>query len=109
MDPMVGIHALVTRRLEPLEDGAVLAPEQAISVLEAIRIYTYNSAYTAFEEDSKGSLEVGKLADIAVLSEDILSVPVDRIRDIRTVLTVLDGKVVYQEDPLPSFGISLDK
>ena len=96
MNPMIGIHALVTRRLEPLKDGHVLAPEEAVSVLEAIRIHTYNGAYTAFEEDSKGSLEVGKLADVAVLSEDILSVPVDRLRDVSVVLTILDGKVVYE-------------
>jgi predicted amidohydrolase YtcJ len=74
----------------------VLNPGEAVSVLEALRIYTYNGAYIAFEEDIKGSLEVGKLADIAVLSEDILSVPLDRIRELRTVLTILDGKIVYQ-------------
>jgi predicted amidohydrolase YtcJ len=100
MDPMIGIHALVSRQLEPLEAGDVLAPEQAVSVLEAIRIHTYNGAYTSFTEDQKGSLEVGKLADIAVLSEDILGVPTDRIRQIRTVLTILDGKVVYQDPSL---------
>ena len=96
LDPMVGIHTLVSRRLEPLEDGHVLAPEEAVSVLQAIRVHTYNGAYTAFEEDSKGSLEVGKLADVAVLSEDILSVPAERIRDLSVVLTILDGKVVHE-------------
>ena len=102
LDPLVGIHALVTRRLEPLEDGDVLVPEEAVSVLEAIRIYTYNSAYTAFEEGIKGSLEVGKLADVTVLSEDILAVPADRIRDLRTSLTILDGKVVYRAEGFAS-------
>ena len=97
-DPMVGIHALVTRRLEPLEDGDVLTPEEAVSVLDAIRIYTYNGAYTAFEEGIKGSLEVGKLADVVVLSEDILAVPADRIRELRAVLTIVDGRVVYEAD-----------
>ena len=95
LDPMVGVHALVTRRLEPLEDGEVLNPEEAVSVLEAIRIYTYNGAYTSFEEEAKGSLEVGKLADVVVLSEDILAFPADRIREIRTALTIVDGRVVY--------------
>ena len=98
LNPMIGIHALVTRRLEPLEEGDMLAPEEAVSVLDAIRIYTFNGAYTVFEEDSKGYLEVGKLADVTVLSEDILSVPADRIRELRTVLTILDGKVVYDSD-----------
>ena len=95
-DPMVGIHALVTRRLEPLEDGEVLNPQEAVSVLEAIRIYTYNGAYTSFEEEIKGSLEVGKLADVVVLSEDILAFPADKIREIRTALTIVDGRVVYE-------------
>ena len=98
LDPMVGIHTLVSRRLEPLEDGHVLAPEEAVSVLQAIRIHTYNGAYTAFEEDIKGSLEVGKLADIAVLSKDILSVPEDKIRELQAVMTILDGQVVYDAD-----------
>jgi predicted amidohydrolase YtcJ len=97
-DPMVGVHALVTRRLEPLEDGEVLNPEEAVSVLEAIRIYTYNGAYTSFEEEIKGSLEVGKLADVVVLSEDILAFPADRIREIRAVLTIVDGRVVYEAE-----------
>ena len=97
-NPFHGIDALVTRRLEPLEDGDLLAPEEAVSVLDAIRIYTYNGAYTVFEENMKGSLEVGKLADVAILSEDILSVPVDRIRDLTVVLTILDGKVVYEKE-----------
>ena len=105
LDPMVGLHALVTRRLEPLEDGDVLNPEEAVSVLDAIRTYTYNGAYTAFEEESKGSLEEGKLADIAVLSGDILSIPPDQIRGLTAVLTMVDGRIVHQTDPtspLPS-------
>ena len=100
-NPLIGIDDLVTRRLDPPEDGDVLAPEEAVSVLDAIRIYTYNGAYTVFEEKIKGSLEVGKLADIVVLSEDILSVPVDRIRELRAVLTVLDGQVVYDAASSP--------
>jgi predicted amidohydrolase YtcJ len=96
LDPMVGIHALVTRRLEPLEDGDVLNPDEAVSMLDAIRTYTYNGAYSVFEEERKGSLEEGKLADIAVLSEDILSVPEDRIRELTAVMTMVDGKIVYE-------------
>ena len=95
-DPMLGIHFLVTRRLEPLDEGEQLSPEEAISVREAVRIYTHNGAYTAFEENIKGSLEAGKLADIAVLSEDILSVPHERIRDITVRLTIVGGRVVYE-------------
>ena len=98
LDPMVGVHALVTRKLEPLEDGDVLNPEQAVSVLDAIRMYTYNGAYTVSEEAYKGSLEDGKLADIAVLSNDILGIPPDQIRDLKVILTMVDGKVVYEAE-----------
>ncbi len=96
LDPMVGLHALVTRRLEPLEDGDVLNPEEAVSVLDAIRIYTYNGAYTVSEENIKGSLVEGKLADIAVLSDDILSIPPDQIRDLTVLMTMVDGKIVHE-------------
>ena len=67
-----------------------------MSVLDAIRMYTYNGAYTVSEEDIKGSLEEGKLADIAVLSDDILSIPPDRIRNLTAVLTMVDGKIVHE-------------
>ena len=96
MNPMIGIHFMVTRRLEPLTDGETLAPEEAISVKEAVRIHTYNGAYTTFEEKIKGSLEVGKLADIVALSEDILAISPDRLRDVRTDVTILDGRVIYE-------------
>ncbi len=96
LDPMVGLHALVTRRLEPLEDGDVLNPDEAVSVLDAIRTNTYNGAYSVFEEENKGSLEEGKLADIAVLSEDILSVEAVRIRELTAVMTVVDGRIVHE-------------
>ena len=96
LDPMVGLHALVTRRLEPLDDGDVLNPDEAVSVLDAVRTYTYNGAYTAFEEDQKGSLEEGKLADIAVLSGDILGIPPDAIRELTAVMTMVDGRIVHE-------------
>lgn len=100
MDPMVSIHFLVTRMLEPLSDGVALAPDQAIGVKDAVRIHTYNGAFTTFEEDIKGSLEVGKLADITVLSEDILAIAPERLREVRTDVTILDGKVIYERAAL---------
>ena len=96
LNPMLGIHFLVTRRLEPLTDGAYLSPEEVVSVTDAVRMYTYNGAYTAFEENIKGSLEPGKLADIVVLSEDILSANPERIRDITVKLTIVGGRIVYE-------------
>lgn len=69
---------------------------QAISVLEAIRCATYNGAYASFEENIKGSIEPGKLADLIVLSEDILSYPKERINEVKVDLTMIDGIVEYE-------------
>lgn len=68
---------------------------QKISVLEAIRCATYNGAYLSFEEDIKGSIEVGKLADLIVLSEDILEYPEERINEIFVDMTMIDGNIEY--------------
>jgi predicted amidohydrolase YtcJ len=65
-------------------------------VLQALRVYTYNGAYTAFEEEEKGSLEEGKLADLAVLSDDIFSVPPTKIREIKVDQTYVDGRLVFE-------------
>ncbi|HEY7555484.1 MAG TPA: amidohydrolase family protein [Candidatus Binatia bacterium] len=69
---------------------------ESLSVLEAIRVYTYNGAYTAFEEGNRGSLEEGKLADMVVLSDDILAVPVTRIRELKADQTYVNGRLVYE-------------
>jgi predicted amidohydrolase YtcJ len=94
-DPMLGIDCLVNRRLDLRPGGAVLNPAERLSVLEAIRVYTLNGAYAHFEERSKGSIEPGKLADLAVLSRDILSVPTEELRELSVDLTVVDGRVVH--------------
>ncbi len=67
-----------------------------MSRMEALRSYTINNAYAAFEEGSKGSLRVGKLADVTVLSKDILTVPEDEIRSAKVDYTIVGGKVVYE-------------
>jgi predicted amidohydrolase YtcJ len=95
-DPMLGIDSLVNRRLDPTPNGRVLNPAERLSIMEAIRVYTYNGAYAHFEERSKGSIEAGKLADLAVLSRDILSTPTEEIREITVDLTLADGKVVHE-------------
>ncbi len=91
--PFVSMWWMVTRRTLPNE--RLLGPDQSISREEALRVYTMGSARVKFMEDRIGSLEPGKLADLVVLSEDILSVPVDRIRHITSVFTMVDGKVVH--------------
>ena len=92
IDPIASYHATVTRRLE---DGSIFYPDQRMSRQEALRSYTRNAAYAAFEEGSKGSLGVGKLADVTVLSKDILTVPEEEIRSARVDYTIVGGKVVY--------------
>ena len=85
----------VTRRTE---GGQVIGPEQAVSREDALRMMTVNAAWLSFEENRKGSIEVGKLGDLAVLSDDYLACPPARIREIRAVVTVLGGTVVHEED-----------
>ncbi len=90
---MPSFHAAVTRRMA---DGEAFYPEQAMSRMEALRARTLDAAYAVFEDDVKGSLEVGKLADITVLSRDILEVPVDEIPNTEVLYTVVGGVVRYQ-------------
>ena len=93
--PFLGMWMAITRQTV---DGTVLNPEQRITRLEALRMWTLNSAYLSFEEKSKGSIEPGKLADLIIVSQDFLSCPVDEIKNIETLLTMVDGKVVYRND-----------
>src|SRR5438067_10324996 len=73
-----------------------IAPEQAITRAEALRCATEHGAYLTFDEDKKGSLEPGKLADLAVLSADPLTVAEADIADIRSLMTMVGGKIVYE-------------
>jgi predicted amidohydrolase YtcJ len=91
-NPFLAIWSIITRKTER---GSVFYPEEALSREQAIKMYTINNAYASFEEDIKGSIEVGKLADMAVLSDNILTCPVDDIKDIKAEITVLDGEIVY--------------
>ena len=90
--PLLGLYHLVTR--ETLV-GKIL-PDETISREDALRLYTINGAYATFEERRKGSLEPGKWADLAVLSDDYLSVPEDRIPAIQVSMTMVGGQVVHE-------------
>ncbi len=92
VDPIASYHAAVTRQLP---DGAFFYPGQVMTREEALRARTLDAAYAAFEEDIKGSLEAGKLADVTVLSKDILTVPDDEILDTRVLYTIVGGEVRY--------------
>jgi predicted amidohydrolase YtcJ len=94
VSPIACYYAAVSRRLK---DGSVFFPDQRMSREEALRSYTWNNAYAAFEENVKGSLEPGKLADITVLSKDILTVPEDQIPATDVKYTIVGGKVMFQQ------------
>jgi predicted amidohydrolase YtcJ len=91
--PFFGMWMAITRKTV---DGSVVTPEQRISREEALRMWTSHGAYLSFEEKEKGSIEPGKLADLVVITRDFLSCPVDEIKDIEAVLTVVDGKEVFR-------------
>lgn len=96
MEPMLGIYAAVTRRTLDGKRPNGWVPEQKITVAEAVRAYTLGSAYASFDEKIKGSIEVGKLADLAVLSADIFKINPVEIEKTKIVMTVFDGKVIYE-------------
>ncbi len=95
LDPIASFHASVTRQLD---DGTYFFPEQRMSRMDALRSYTINGAYAAFEEDVKGTLTPGKLADIVVLSKDILTVPDEQILDVQVDMTIIGGQVLYNRN-----------
>ena len=96
IDPIASFYASVTRRMA---DGRDFYPQQAMTRMEALRSYTINNAYAAFEEEFKGSLAPGKLADLVVLSQDLLTVADEEILDTRVDYTVVGGRVVYERRP----------
>jgi predicted amidohydrolase YtcJ len=92
VDPIPNFYATVTRKTK---DGTTFYPDQRMTRMEALKSYTINGAYAAFEEGSRGSLKVGKYADITVLSKDIMTVPDEEIRSARVAYTIVGGKVLY--------------
>jgi len=97
LDPWQGIHFMVTGRTI---SGSLVNDGQQITRLEALRLYTMGSAWTALEEHQLGSIEVGKLADLVILNAEFLKVPEDEIDDIAAVLTFVGGMVVYDDGSL---------
>src|SRR5437899_9878957 len=104
LSPLLGIDAAVNRRTLDGKHPTGWFPEQRITAAEAVEAYTLASAYAAFQEKDRGSLEVGKLADLAVLSRDILDAKErDRIADTKVLLTVVGGRVVYDRGKFGDF------
>ncbi|MGH7540206.1 MAG: amidohydrolase family protein, partial [Gemmatimonadota bacterium] len=96
--PILGIHAAVTRQTLEGEPGGGWFPEERVDVETALRAYTINNAYAAGEEDRKGTIEVGKLADFVVLDRDPTAVPPDEIHTIQVLMTIVGGRVVYDRE-----------
>ena len=96
--PLEGIYAAVTRRTLDGQHPEGWVPEQKITVEEALRAYTSEAAYASFEEDIKGTLRPGMLADFVLVDRDLTAIPPEEIRDARVLRTVVGGKVVYTAD-----------
>jgi predicted amidohydrolase YtcJ len=93
VDPIPNYYSAVTRMLS---NGQAFYPDQRMSRMEALKAYTLQNAIAAFEEDIKGSLTLGKLADITVLTKDITTVPDEEIKSAKVAYTIIGGKVVYR-------------
>jgi predicted amidohydrolase YtcJ len=93
VNPIASYYATVSRKMK---DGKAFFPEQRLSRMETLQTYTSKAAYAAFEEEIKGTLTPGKLADITVLSKDILTIPEDEIPTAEVAYTIVGGKVMFK-------------
>ncbi len=93
VDPFLAMWWMTTRQVL---NGYALGPEQAITAREALQLYTINNARIMGVEKDRGSIEAGKLADLAVVSQDVLAVPADKLRETRALMTIVGGKIVYR-------------
>jgi predicted amidohydrolase YtcJ len=94
-NPLVGIYTAVARLTR---QGTTFGQQQKVSLMDAIRMYTYNAAFASFDEKSKGSIEAGKLADLVILDTSLLNSPIEKITDIKVDATLLDGEIVYEKN-----------
>jgi predicted amidohydrolase YtcJ len=99
-NPFLAMWAMVTRTTER---GNIFIPSEAITRAEALKAYTINNAFATCEESIKGSIEPGKLADLAIISNDILSCPADSIKEIKSLMTILDGRIIYTSTSTDTF------
>jgi predicted amidohydrolase YtcJ len=96
INPMLGLYAAVTRQTLTGQPAAGWFPNERISIAEALKAYTYGTAYANFEEKSKGSISVGKVADLTVLSKNLLQVEPKEFLTTNVIYTIVDGKIVYE-------------
>jgi predicted amidohydrolase YtcJ len=99
LDPMRGLYSAVTREgiKTPGPDGGWF-PDQKLTMAKAIQLYTLDAAFGEFQENKKGSISPGKLADLIILSDDLFSIPPRHILDTKVDLTIFDGKIVYERE-----------
>jgi predicted amidohydrolase YtcJ len=95
LNPMTGIYAALTRETSDGKYPDGLIPEEKITIEDAIKCYTINGAYAAYNEHKLGSIEAGKFADMVVLSENILDIPARQIIDVQADMTIFDGEIIY--------------
>jgi hypothetical protein len=98
IDPLLGLQGAVTRQTLDGKNPGGWVPEQKITLEEALRAYTQGSAYAEFQEDEKGTLAPGKLADLVILSRDIFTLPPTEIATARVEATIVGGRVVYSAE-----------
>jgi predicted amidohydrolase YtcJ len=96
MNPVFGIYAAVTRRTLDDKNPNGWIPEQKITVDEAVRGFTWGSAYGEFQENVKGTLEPGKAADLVILSDDIFAIDPVKIAQTKVIMTIVDGRVAFE-------------
>ncbi|WP_066072506.1 amidohydrolase [Neobacillus soli] len=94
VNPFVGIYTAVARLTR---QNTAFGQEQTVSLMDAIRMYTYNAAYASFDETMKGSIEAGKLADLVIVNTSLLNCPIEKITEVKVDTTILDGEIVFEK------------
>jgi predicted amidohydrolase YtcJ len=92
-NPFLTMYTAVTRKTDA---GRVVGPEHKVARADALRMMTIDAAYLSFDEKRKGSIEIGKLGDVAILSDHFRTCDIERIKDIRAVITIVGGRVVHE-------------
>jgi hypothetical protein len=99
LNPMLSLYAATTRATLDGKNPGGWVPEQKVSIGDAVAAYTRTAAFAEFQERDKGTLARGKLADLVILTDDILDIPPEKIKDVRVLMTIVGGKVVYGPRP----------
>jgi len=99
LNPLLSLYAATTRATLDGQHPGGWVPEQKVSIGDGLAAYTRTSAFAEFQDRDKGTIARGRLADLAILTDDILNIPPERIKDVRVLMTIVGGKVVYQRRP----------